>query len=65
MEDEKVLYHDMDQFLLHTYKSLFEQEKKRGNNKRKEKVPLTFHKPKSLFVVGDFFDGIFDIPHKS
>jgi hypothetical protein len=55
----------MDQFLLHTYKSLFEQEKKRGNNKRKEKVPLTFHKPKSLFVVGDFFDGIFDIPHKS
>eukprot|EP00557_Chaetoceros_sp_GSL56_P008845 CAMPEP_0176499370 /NCGR_PEP_ID=MMETSP0200_2-20121128/12889_1 /TAXON_ID=947934 /ORGANISM="Chaetoceros sp., Strain GSL56" /LENGTH=587 /DNA_ID=CAMNT_0017897781 /DNA_START=60 /DNA_END=1819 /DNA_ORIENTATION=- len=39
IEDEKVLHHDIDQFLLHTYKSLFEQEKKRGNNKRKEKVP--------------------------
>jgi Protein involved in the nuclear export of pre-ribosomes len=65
VEDEKVLLHDLDQFLLHTYKSLFEQEKKRGNNKRKEKVPLTFQRPKSLFVAGDFFDGIFDFPCKS
>lgn len=65
LEDEKVLYHDMDQFLLHTYKSLFEQEKKRGNNKRQNKVPLTFQKPLGLFVKGDLFDGIIDFPAKS
>jgi U3 small nucleolar RNA-associated protein 19 len=60
MEDSKTLYHDLDQFLVHTYKSLFDQERQRGNNKRKIKIPLTFHKPKGLFTEGDIFDGIFD-----
>ena len=65
MEDDKTtLYHDMDQFLVHTYKSLFEQERKRGNNKRKSKIPLTFHKPKGLFAEGDIFENIFDFAVK-
>ena len=64
MEDNKTLQHDLDQFLVHTYKSLFDQERQRGNNKRKIKVPLTFHKPKGLFAEGDVFDGIFDFPSK-
>ena len=61
-EDEKALMHNLDDFLLHTYKSLFEQERKRGNNKRRNKVPLTFVKPKGLFIEGDVFDGVFDFP---
>jgi len=65
MEDSKTLYHDLDQFLVHTYKSLFDQERQRGNNKRKSKIPLTFHKPKGLFAKGDIFDGIFDFSFKS
>ena len=66
MEDEKTtLYHDLDQFLVHTYMSLFDQERKRGNNKRKSKIPLTFHKPKGLFTEGDVFEGIFDFPRKN
>ena len=66
MEDEKTtLYHDLDQFLVHTYKSLFDQERNRGNNKRKSKIPLTFHKPTGLFVEGDVFDSVFDFPIKN
>ena len=61
-EDEKTLMHNLDDFLLHTYKSLFEQERKRGNNKRRNTVPLTFVKPKGLFIEGDVFDGVFDFP---
>ena len=64
MEDDKTLYHDLDQFLVHTYKSLFDQERNRGNNKRKYKIPLTFQKPKGLFAEGDVFEGIFDFPRK-
>lgn len=64
MEDEKTLYHDLDGFLVHTYKSLFDQERKRGDNKRKSKVALTFHKPQSLFGGDDIFEGIFDFPRK-
>ena len=60
MEDSNTLYHDLDGFLVHTYKSLFDQERKRGDNKRKSKVPVTFQKPESLFVDGDSFKGIFE-----
>ena len=52
--------HDMTDFLSHTYKSLFDQERKRLDKKRK-KVPLAFHKPKTLFVENDVFGGILKI----
>ena len=64
MEDGNTLMHDLDEFLLHSYRSLFDQERKRASNKRKSKIPLTFHAPKSLFVQNDVFDGIFDFPSK-
>jgi len=64
MEDSNTLYHDLDGFLVHTYKSLFDQERKRGDNKRKSKVPVTFQKPESLFVDGDSFKGIFEFSQK-
>lgn len=62
MEDSKTLLHDLDQFLVHTYKSLFDAERQRGNNKRKQKVPLTFQKPSGLFANGDAFNGLFSFP---
>jgi U3 small nucleolar RNA-associated protein 19 len=63
-EDEKTLLHDLDGFLLHTYKSLFEQERKREMTKKRSgsTVPLTFKEPKGLFVKEDIFDGIADFP---
>ncbi len=64
MESSQMLMHNLDEFLLHTYKSLFDQERKRAGNKRKSKVPLTFHEPKGLFIENDTFDGIFDFPIK-
>lgn len=57
-EDDKTPLYDMDEFLLHTYKSLFEQESKR----RVKKTPLTFTEPKSLFTKDDLFSGILQIP---
>ena len=65
MEDDKTLYHDLDQFLVHTYRSLLDQERKRSNNKRKNKVPLAFQKPKGLFIKDDLFDGVLDFPCKN
>jgi len=69
------LMHDLDLYLVHTYKSLFELERKKGEKKRKKGgvggisggggakvVPLTFSEPKGLFEEGDVFDGIFDFP---
>lgn len=60
-EDEKTVLHDLDAFLLHTYKSLFDHERKSlsNSNNRKRKTPLAFKEPSSLFVEGDIFDGIF------
>jgi len=61
-EDDKTPLLDTDDFLRHTYKSLFDQERKRGEashkKKRQKKVatPLTFVEPKSLFeddILGD------------
>ena len=60
-EDEKSTLHDIDEFLLHTYKSLFEQESKR----RTKKTPLTFKEPKSLFLENDVFSNILMTPNKS
>ena len=63
-ESRNMMMHNLDEFLLHTYKSLFDQERKRAGNKRKSKTPLTFYQPKGLFVENDTFDGIFDFPNK-
>ena len=69
-EDDKTTpMYDMDDFMAHTYKSLFEQEKKRLNGgaagdakagkKKGGRVSLTFVEPEALFtkedVFGDFF----------
>jgi len=64
------LMHDLDLYLVHTYKSLFELERKKGEKKRKKGgvgvsggggvVPLTFTEPNGLFEKGDVFDGIFN-----
>ncbi len=60
--------HDMEDFMTHTYKSLFEQEKKRlgsgvgGGGKKKGggcRVSLTFVEPEGLFTKDDVFGGIF------
>ena len=63
MEDNQMLMHNLDEFLLHTYKSLFDQERKRAGNKRGKKLPLTFQKPNGLFVEDDVFDGVFGFPN--
>ena len=52
--------HDIDSpesaFTQHTYKSLFDQERKSGNKKHsRQKTSLTFHEPKSLFTSDDIF----------
>jgi len=59
-EDDKTTpMYDMEDFMTHTYKSLFEQEKKRlgtgGGGGRKKKVSLTFVEPAGLFIEGDVF----------
>ena len=56
--------HDMSDFLSHTYKSLFDQERKRLDA-RKKKVPLAFSKPTALFVEDDVFFGMVQIPMAS
>ena len=70
MEDDKTTpYYNMDEFMIHTYKSLFEQErnkKQQKNNKNKKTIPLTFHEPKSLFITSngqrDLFGSILLLP---
>lgn len=59
-EDAKTPLHNMDDFLRHTYKSLFSQERKRGDGSKKRQkhlasTPLTFVKPKGLFTNNDLF----------
>jgi len=60
-EDASTPMHDLEDFLRHTYKSLFDQDKKRLNNKRK-KIPLAFKEPTSLFVETDVFADILQVP---
>lgn len=49
-ESETTPMHMIDDFLRHTYKSLFEQERKRS---KRRKVPLAFVEPKGLFSGED------------
>jgi len=68
-EDDKTTpMYDMEDFIVHTYKSLFEQEKKRlggsgggGGGKKRggSKVSLTFVKPEGLFKDDDVFGDVF------
>jgi U3 small nucleolar RNA-associated protein 19 len=51
-EEDKAPLHIMDDFISHTYSSLFSQEKK-----KKTKTALTFQEPKSLFNGDDIFAG--------
>jgi U3 small nucleolar RNA-associated protein 19 len=69
-EDDKTPLYDMEDFMAHTYKSLFEQEKKRitgesavgkgdVGKRKKARISLTFVEPKGLFCEGDVFDSSF------
>ena len=59
--------HDMEDFMTHTYKSLFEQEKKRlgsgvggvGKKKGGGCRVSPFVEPEGLFTKDDVFGGIF------
>ena len=51
--------HDIDDFLRHSYKSLFEQERKRSQKRRK--VALTYVEPKGLWSEGDVLRGMLDL----
>jgi U3 small nucleolar RNA-associated protein 19 len=57
-EGDNTLMYDMDDFVQHSYKNLFEQEKSRVG---KRSAPLAFKEPHGLFQQGDIFDGIFKI----
>ena len=66
-ESDTTPLHDMDEFLLHTYKSLFETERKRmadpnKSKQRQKAVPVTFEKPKGLFTSEDVFACILSVP---
>jgi U3 small nucleolar RNA-associated protein 19 len=52
-EELKAPPHDIDAFASHTYKSLFDQERK-----SKTRTALTFKEPASLFTQDDMFSGI-------
>lgn len=69
-EDDKTPMYDMEDFMVHTYKSLFEQEKKRiagesalgkedGGKRKKARISLTFVEPKGLFCESDVFGSAF------
>lgn len=72
-EDDKTTpMYDMEDFMAHTYKSLFEQEKKRlggsnnggsgasgGKKRGGSRVSLTFVKPEGLFTKDDVFGDMF------
>ena len=53
--------HNLEDFLGHTYKSMFDQERKR----KQKGTPLTFVKPNSLFSDTDVFSGILAVPGRS
>merc|ERR1712062_29262 len=71
LEDESMPMYDLNIFLFHTYKGLFESERKKGLKKRKQQnetydeiMSLAFQKSKGLFIRGDIFNGVFDFPYK-
>ncbi|KAG7352518.1 CBF/Mak21 family-domain containing protein [Nitzschia inconspicua] len=59
-EEDNAPLHVMDDFVSHTYGSLFSQEKK-----KKTKTALAFQKPESLFTTEDIFAGCLDIARSS
>jgi len=56
--------HDIDEFLRHTCKSLYEQERQRPFTKKRRKVPLTFVEPKGLFGGNDVLSGMLSLPEE-
>lgn len=48
--------YDLEEFLIHTYQSLFDQERKR--KQKRGTVPLTFQRPGSLLTAGDTLSSI-------
>ncbi len=66
-EDYSSLPFDMEDFLCHTYKSLFEEESNKlavvtsNSKKRKKAVPLTFVEPTRLIPEGDLLTEILEI----
>jgi U3 small nucleolar RNA-associated protein 19 len=54
LAETKAPYHNMEEFSSHTYKALFDQERK----KRTTKTPLTFKEPGALFRKDDIFGGM-------
>ena len=56
--------YELPDFLAHTYKSLFDQERKQqqSSSSSRKKVALTFHEPKSLFGEHDVLTGIVSVP---
>lgn len=60
-ESDQTPYHNMNDFLMHTYKSLFDTERKHGDAQKKKRkaVPLAFTKPKRLFSESDVFCDVF------
>ena len=58
--------HDFDEFLRHSYKSLFEQERKRSQKRRK--VALTFVEPRGLWsssTTDDVLHGMLELSPES
>jgi U3 small nucleolar RNA-associated protein 19 len=53
-EESQMPLHDMQDFSHHTYKSLFDQERKNRNTK----TAVTFKAPKALFTEEDVFSNI-------
>jgi len=62
-EDDTTPLRDMEDFLAHSHTSIFDAETKRGNAKRR--APLAFKKPDGLFVEGDVFCGLLDVPKRA
>jgi U3 small nucleolar RNA-associated protein 19 len=59
----KTPLHNMDDFLRHSYKSLFDQERP-SKKRRNMKTALTFSQPKALFSDNDVFVGMLDLPRE-
>ena len=55
-QEDKVPMHFMEDFMGHTYASLFAQEKK-----KKSKTALTFNEPQSVFTSDDMFAGVLEM----
>ena len=51
-EDEALPFHNIEEFLTHTYTFLIEQEGKQ-TRKKNRKIPLTFVEPKGLVAGKD------------